>query len=271
MFLFFVVGFVSSILPFYSDKVLGRCTNNVEKWMSLANTFGGGVLLAVGVMDLLNDSVVDLAEINAVYPMSCSLAVLSYLILLGFESLIFPHSHRTTPVEMAIPTTPGLNEQLISIKKSGNPSKAYLLALSLTFHTVLEGIALGILSSLTTVVNVFLGIIFHKFAAGLALGIYCHREELTKCQAMPVVISFSIAAPIGVGIGMGIQSMSGDIVIGCFLALAAGTFIYISTTEIVSEELKGKRVPWKYFTFVLGVLTFGGIIGITVAFTGGED
>jgi zinc transporter 1/2/3 len=269
MLLFFVVGFVSSILPFYSDKVQGRCTNNVEKWMSLANTFGGGVLLAVGVMDLLNDSVVDLAEINSVYPMSCSLAALSYLILLGFESLIFPYSHRNAPSESFSPGTS--YTELKSNKKAGNAAKAYLLALSLTFHTVLEGIALGILSSLTTVVNVFLGIIFHKFAAGLALGIYCHREELTKCQAMPVVISFSIAAPIGVGIGMGIQSMSGDIVIGCFLALAAGTFIYISTTEIVSEELKGKRVPWKYFTFVLGVLTFGGIIGITVAITGGQS
>jgi zinc transporter 1/2/3 len=268
MLLFFVVGFASSMLPFYSEKVLGRCTNNVEKWMSLANTFGGGVLLAVGVMDLLNNSVVNLVEINEVYPVSCGLAVLSYLILLGFESLISPYSRRDAPSEAFSPGTSYM--ELKSNNKAGNAAKAYLLALSLTFHTVLEGVALGILSSLTTVVNVFLGIIFHKFAAGLALGIYCHRGELTKLQALPVTISFSIAAPIGVGIGMGIESMSGETVIGIFLALAAGTFIYISTTEIASEELKGKKLPWKYLAFVLGVVTFGGIIGITEAITGGQ-
>jgi zinc transporter 1/2/3 len=269
MFLFLVVGFVATMLPFYSDKVLGRCTNNVEKWMSLANTFGGGVLLAVGLIDLLNDSVVDLAEINAVYPLSCSLAVLSYLILLGFDSLI-PHTHCIAPV--AAPETPGTsNEELTMIKKHGSSSKAYLLALSLIFHNVLEGIALGILGSVSTVVNVFLGIIFHKFAEGLALGVYFRKDKFTKSKALPVAISLSLAGPVGVGIGMGIQSMSGDIVIGCFLALASGTFIFISTTEIVAEELKGKRVPGRYFTFVLGVVTFAAVIGITVGVTGGND
>lgn len=257
------------MLPYYSDRILGRCTDNVQKWMSYANTFGGGVLLAVGVMDLLNDSVVDLTEINAVFPMSCSLAVASYLILLGFESLLFPHAHRNAPAEMASPGTS--YREMKANQRAGNAAKAYILALSLTFHTILEGIALGILSKVTTVVNVFLGIIFHKFAAGLALGIYCLREELSKCKALPVVLSFSLAAPIGVAIGMGVQSMSGDIAIGVFLALAAGTFIYISTTEIVAEELKGKKVVGKYFMFVGGVVTFGAIIGISVAISGGSE
>mmetsp|Transcript_29257 Transcript_29257/g.52312 ORF Transcript_29257/g.52312 Transcript_29257/m.52312 type:complete len:260 (+) Transcript_29257:1618-2397(+) len=244
MFLFLIVGLTSCALPFYSNQVLGLCTNNVQKWMSYANTFGGGVLLAVGIMDLLNDSVVDLAEINSVFPMSCSLAVLSYLILLGFESLLLPHPPKDSSYEMSNQGTSyrEMKANLIA----GNAAKAYVLALSLIFHTVLEGIALGILSKVATVVNVFLGIIFHKFAAGLALGIYCVREGLTKCKALPIICGFSIAAPIGVAIGMGIRSLSGDIVIGIFLALAAGTFIYISTTEIVAEELKGKNAIGKF-------------------------
>jgi zinc transporter 1/2/3 len=257
MLVFACAGVASCSLPFYSDKLIGRFTQDVPKWMGFCNAFAGGVLLAVGIMDLLNESQAVLAKTNLVFPLSCSLCVLSYLVLLGFESIVYPCLDRSSPSETS-------NEGLTDLQAIVPSSpKAFVLAGTLVFHTVLEGITLGTLQNTAEVVDVFLGIIAHKFAAGLALGIYCVKEGLSLREALPAVLAFSLAAPLGVGIGMQIETISGDTFIGVFLALAAGTFIYISTTEIAAEEVKGKLS--KYIAFIIGVLAFTAILGITAA------
>lgn len=327
MLLFGAVGFTSAMLPFYSDKILGRCTGNTQGYMSQANAFGGGVLLSVGIMDLLNESVIMLADVNRVFPVSCGLAVVSYVVLLGFERLLLHDKgllevgevvsenwaegidrkkgkeladgqpiaaeNKAKPTDLTekleVPSNlkePSPTLEIVSpaglmcspptdtlaspdLNYGGQPlrrgraSKVYLLAIVLTIHTVLEGISLGILSEVATVINIFLGIIFHKFAAGLALGIYCSREQLTKFQSLPAVLAFSLAAPIGVLIGMKVQSVSSVSVIGVFLALASGTFIYISLAEIAEEEIKGAKALGTYLTFVGGVLVFTCILAVS--------
>ena len=64
---------------------------------------------------------------------------------------------------------------------------------------------------------------------------------------------YSLATPSGVAIGI-IIAAGNDIVNSIFMGIAAGTFIYISTVEIIVEEFSVSKYKWiKFFFFLLGI------------------
>ena len=69
------------------------------------------------------------------------------------------------------------------------------------------------------------------------------------------MLFLSIMSPLGQILGM-ILSTLDDKVQGVFMAISAGTFIYIATAEIIVEEFSiAKLKYWKFLTY-LGGITF---------------
>jgi zinc transporter 1/2/3 len=59
--------------------------------------------------------------------------------------------------------------------------------------------------------------------------------------------------PIGIGLGWYLSSY-GALVTGIFQAISAGTFVYISTMEVLVEEFNMERNKYgKYFVFLLAI------------------
>lgn len=131
----------------------------------------------------------------------------------------------------------------------------FILMIALSVHALFEGIAVGIEPSLTSVWSLIIGIVIHKSAASVSLGISLQKSFPDDFR-MPLRMSigFAVASPLGIIIGMFLKDSS-PMVNVVFSSIAAGTFVYIACSEVIVEEfsLPGHRFK-KYFVFLLGAL-----------------
>lgn len=70
-----------------------------------------------------------------------------------------------------------------------------------------------------------------------------------------IMIIFSSTTPIGILFGAMLSGVS-ETVNGVFLSMAAGTFLYLSISEIIPEEFSGecgKKKKKKFWWFAVGV------------------
>lgn len=64
--------------------------------------------------------------------------------------------------------------------------------------------------------------------------------------------------------GLAVNSLASEIWDSVFVALAAGTFIYVGCTEIVAEEFEENEGKWRKFGALLaGVVVVGAITVVT--------
>lgn len=155
-----------------------------------------------------------------------------------------------------------------SMLKVSSPLTPYLLLVALSFHGFFEGIALGLSKSSKSTISFFIAIIGHKWAESLTLGISFSKTQTEKSMFIKMIIIFSFFTPVGVGIGMILNSTS-EWVQCVFMSLTVGTFFYIAASEIIVEEFSISRYKWvKLFFMMLGLLL---ISGMTIWEISGEE
>lgn len=83
--------------------------------------------------------------------------------------------------------------------------KSLVLLIALSTHSIFEGIALGLTPELAGLINLMIGLVFHKGPAAMSLGISLSKrfkEENERRKAIIFLILFAFATPIGIGLGM---------------------------------------------------------------------
>lgn len=74
-----------------------------------------------------------------------------------------------------------------------------------------------------------------------------------------MIILFSVFTPIGILLGM-ILLEATPVLEGVFLSISAGTFLYISASEVIIEEFAITKYRYeKYFIFMFGGF-FAGVL-----------
>jgi zinc transporter 1/2/3 len=96
-------------------------------------------------------------------------------------------------------------------------------------------------SCLLQAIEVFIGIIIHKTVIGLSLGIAFVTSKSNICLALVLTIIFVVSSPVGIAIGLGIHTHTGDssasrVTSAVLEAIACGTFIYITFLELIGHE-----------------------------------
>lgn len=146
--------------------------------------------------------------------------------------------------------------------------RSMMLLLALSFHSVFEGLAIGLQDDSSHMISVFLAVIIHKAVMSFSLGLNIAQSNLSKKSFVWSNVCFSLSSPIGVGIGIGLSdlpsSLPQDILNGVLQGIAGGTFLYITFFEVLPHELNtpGKRL-WKVFCVILGFAVICGILFIT--------
>jgi zinc transporter ZupT len=132
---------------------------------------------------------------------------------------------------------------------------SFVLLIALSTHALFEGIALGLTKDLSASVNIMLGLLIHKTAASMSLGISISKnfEDDEQRKGMILLFSFAMATPIGIAVGLMLQDTN-DMVEIVFSAFAAGTFIYIAASEVIVEEfsIPGRKKWLQMIMFILG-------------------
>ena len=90
-------------------------------------------------------------------------------------------------------------------------------------------------------------------------------KDLTSELLYKLLLVYALATPIGISIGILIQSTANPFINGVFLALTAGTFVYIAASEVIVEEFSQNVKRWAKFTaFLIGITLISLVIIIEV-------
>jgi zinc transporter 1/2/3 len=240
-------GALGSALP-----LLRRNAASSDRILGWGNSFAAGVFLAAGLVHMLPDADQIWTKLGWDYPMAFALAAFAFVFMLLVEHVLLPeHAHR----EVHAPS----GERFARIAAHHHDTlSAYAVLTALSIHSLLAGLALGAQPELARALVISLAIIAHKSAAGFALGISLARSPLSPAQSWRLVALFASATPIGGLIG----ALVGEVVDGRlasmleagFLSIAAGTFVYVATFDILRDEFPapgGRLAKWL-------VLTVGG-------------
>ncbi|CAG9327708.1 unnamed protein product [Blepharisma stoltei] len=130
-----------------------------------------------------------------------------------------------------------------------------ILALALGIHNLFEGIAIGLQKDVSSFIGIATAVILHHFFAAFSLGI--NIKGLKKSKSLPMLGSFVLSEPCGIAIGIGLSSLEVPLLNGVFLSLCVGTFIYISSSDILAEEFSiPKQKYTKFVAYLCGVGVF---------------
>uniref|UniRef100_A0A0N5BPH0 Zinc transporter ZIP3 n=1 Tax=Strongyloides papillosus TaxID=174720 RepID=A0A0N5BPH0_STREA len=127
-------------------------------------------------------------------------------------------------------------------KKPNDYFKALSFAIIMSFHSILEGVALGTKNDLSGAIVLFTSLSLHKVIEAFAVGLQISRTIPGRSKfAVLVLFFYSIMTPIGALLGAGlkelnIDAISRDVAVLILECLAAGTFVYVTFLEIIAQE-----------------------------------
>jgi len=207
-------------------------------FFSLGNSFAGGIFLGAALLHLLPDGLEFLGPFTD-YPLPFLLAAVSLGSLLFIEKVVFIETEMRDEAKI----------------KSSSDFFPYLLALILSIHSFIAGVALGIEREVLAALVLFVAIIAHKGSAAFALGISMIRGGIIKSRHIKVILLFTCMTPLGILFGSLLDEVfaadTGRLVEGIFDSLAAGTFLYVSVIDIIEEEFS---IPGNEFLKFLSIV-----------------
>ncbi|CAA2990279.1 zinc transporter 11-like [Olea europaea subsp. europaea] len=152
-------------------------------------------------------------------------------------------SHSQLQVEI------GTEENLAknSLASATSLEDSILLIFVLCFHSVFEGIVIGLVKTKADAWRALWTICLHKIFAAIAMGIALLRM-IPDCPLLSCVayaFAFAISSPIGIAIGIIIDAMMQGAVVDWIYAismgLACGVFIYASINHLLSKGYKPQK------------------------------
>ncbi|CAG9565861.1 unnamed protein product [Danaus chrysippus] len=118
------------------------------------------------------------------------------------------------------------------------------LLCALFVHSLLEGLAIGLQETASQVLLLFAAVACHKYVVGFCLGAeICASGVGRLCAHLAFITLFSGGSVAGIAIGAGVGSvgnMNDSVVVPIMQALAAGTLLYVTVSEVLPRE----RARW---------------------------
>ncbi|TRY70133.1 hypothetical protein TCAL_07353 [Tigriopus californicus] len=240
------------------------------------------------------------------YPVAESIIIFGFLLTLLCEQLVLSHQekqarqsrpvhqHRDDQIDENAPLLTGSNHSrsyssnspALSINQPDEPEdgdghghshtvamdnstfRSILLTVALCFHSLFEGLAIGLQSEADALYSLFFAVIVHKSVMAFSLGMTIAQSLMSTKSLLISVSVFTVASPIGISIGIIIssleKSLGRDVTDGVLQGIAGGTFLYITFFEVLPHEFNkpGNRL-WKVFSVFVGVLAIGSLISVT--------
>ncbi|XWS27740.1 hypothetical protein CRYUN_Cryun25bG0006600 [Craigia yunnanensis] len=253
--LVFVGTFIGGVSPYFLKWNQG--------FLVMGTQFAGGVFLGTAMMHFLSDANETFEDLTSIkYPFAFMLACAGYLSTMVADCVVSyvygkgksscnngdlelqggeqrkSNPHGNPPVGNDTDTVCAQSSSLTSVSSFGD---SVLLIVALCFHSVFEGIAIGVAETEVDAWKVLWTISLHKIFAAIAMGITLLRmipdRPLLSCIAY--AFAFAISSPVGVATGIIIdattQGVVADWIFAISMGLACGVFIYVSINHLLSK------------------------------------
>jgi zinc transporter 1/2/3 len=119
-------------------------------------------------------------------------------------------------------------------------AEAYMIEFGVTVHSLFIGLAVGIVDY-GTLVALLVALSFHQFFEGFALGARLSDANMNHLNELLLASVFSLAAPIGIAIGLGVYTTLNTagqtflLVQGTFDGLCGGILLYTGFTLLLFD------------------------------------
>ncbi|CAD7684480.1 unnamed protein product [Nyctereutes procyonoides] len=257
---------------FHTDAATGRH----RRALSLLGCASAGVFLGAGLMHMTAEALEGIeSEIQGLmvqnrtervgnasedsdsarmgYPYGELLISLGFFLVFLLESLALqccPGAAGGTTVqeeEWGGTHVPGLHSHGPPPSPSKGPLGSLVLLLSLSFHSVFEGLAVGLQPTVAATVQLCLAVLAHKGLVVFGVGLRLVRRGAGARWAALSILSLALMSPVGLVLGL--AATEGDPQGGRGLAqavlegVAAGTFLYVTFLEVLPRELASPEAP----------------------------
>ncbi|XP_067949685.1 zinc transporter ZIP3-like [Watersipora subatra] len=302
---FFLTALIATIAPILlarrNESKLSshdRCHSIID----VSNSIGGGVLLATCFIALV--PLVENSYKNALLAMNsphidrpfAEITILSGFFLVVFiEQLVTLVQQRRANVKNAAHIQMASHEEQETLFSDEEPSSgaqsshhgstshshshsfdaksllhSVILVVTLGLHTLFEGMAIGLVDNIDTLVALAVAVLFHELCCAVALGVNLSKQKISTKAAMVVCLIFSLMMPVGIALGMAVGQVNG--VAGLLLTailqgVATGTFLFVLFIEIVPSVISSSNPGFKMALMMLGCI----FMTLLIVFTESHD
>lgn len=242
--LLFVVALTAGWVPFVKRAQASASIN-----FPTGEALACGVFLGVGLLHMLPDASAGFTAAGLDYPIAALLAGGMFLFLLWLEHLGMDYYQHQSEHEKAV-----IEHQQGHGCCSHSKSFALIAFTMLSLHAFLESAALGLAQDFSIVIMLALAIFAHKWAECFALAIQLTKSALSPRTALMYFLIFALIAPFGIFVGGYASDKVQNLPLlePTFLAIAAGTFLYLGTLHGLSRAVMVQQCcNLKQYTFVM--------------------
>ncbi|XP_064474469.1 zinc transporter ZIP1-like [Ornithodoros turicata] len=135
----------------------------------------------------------------------------------------------TSPTEITTKEKPALSQVTLS---------GLLIVAALSFHSLFEGLSLGVQSTNKDTWIMFLAISLHKFVIAFVVGFDLSAGDVRRKVIFFYMGIFSIMSPLGALIGVVTSSNFEGLAVTALNGIASGTLIYVTFFEVLQRQRK---------------------------------
>lgn len=204
----FVVSLVGGLLP----QVVKSRLSNSKSFLRVADVCAAGILASAAFVHLLPDATESLQILNTDYPAAGA------FVLVGATAMYF----------LDVFAHPG--------------NSGYVLAVALSGHALIEGLALGASAvKHNTFSTILFAILFHKAFGAFALSSALVGAGVESHECAACALIFALVTPLGaltalIFVRQALEEHSGKLVSAVLTAVSAGIFAYIALAELLPDK-----------------------------------
>nr|XP_004672415.1 zinc transporter ZIP2 [Jaculus jaculus] len=149
---------------------------------------------------------------------------------------------------------------------SQSPLRALVLLLALSFHSVFEGLAVGLQTSVAATIKLCVAVLSHKGLVVFGVGLRLVKIGTGSRWATLSILSLALMSPLGLSLGLSVATGDSETQQGLVQAvlegIAAGTFLYVTFLEILPRELASSEAPLAKWGCVAAGFAFMALIAL---------
>ncbi|EEC18390.1 zinc transporter ZIP3 [Ixodes scapularis] len=233
---------------------------------------GGGVLFATTFLHLIPEVREGFEKLNKDFPVAEGVICLGFLAVYALEELIhawlgddhsvaghgLAHSpalvesrherensnqgglqehqgNRETTQEPETETCPTTTDDEAPLHEA--TTAGILIVAALSFHSLFEGLSLGLQDSERATWIMFLAISFHKYVLAFVVGFDISASRVRPRNVVIQMLVFSVMSPLGALVGaITRNNLEDTIVVVVLNGIASGTLIYITFFEVLQRQ-----------------------------------
>lgn len=134
-----------------------------------------------------------------------------------------------------------------------------VLYIIMLIHSFIEGLALGVMSNLGSIIALACAVGGHKPVEAFSLGLIVSQDQPTQYIYWIMMTIFVLVSPIGIIVAIFISEIGNHLVLGIISAISAGTFIFVGCDEWSKIYQNKELWPlsekfWHIGLYIFGVL-----------------